>query len=205
MLNLRREIESMFEDMFRGGFSPLARMGGPMAGMTGSPMAAWPSIEVNETENDLRITAEVPGLSEDDVEAFVEDGVLILRGEKKTETQDQERGYSERYYGHFERRIALPNGVDENSAQADFRNGVLSITLQKSQQAQRGRRIPIGARGQQGEPAMQQAAVGRQPQGQQQQQNLQGQQQWQQPQQQPEQGGASRSPGRGKPSVQPQE
>ncbi|MGK2284759.1 Hsp20/alpha crystallin family protein [Pedomonas sp. V897] len=170
MLNLRRDIESMFEDMFRGGFAPLARMGGAslpgLAGMAGS--AAWPSIEVSETDSEIRITAEVPGLSENDVELMIEEGVLTIRGEKKTETEDRERGYSERYYGHFERRIGLPAGVDEENAQADFHNGVLRITLRKTQEGQRARRIPIGARGEAGRqpgraqerPAMQQAAAG---------------------------------------------
>src|SRR5690606_23654653 len=122
-----------------------------------------------------------------------DEGVLTIRGEKKTETEDQERGYSERYYGQFERRIALPQGVDEENAQADFNNGVLKITLRKTPQAERARRIPIGgmrAQGQQqtrGQPqtqgeAMQQAAAS--PQGRSQRQQGQQQQQRQQQQRQ---------------------
>jgi len=196
MLSLRREIESLFDEMMRGGLSPLSgsalgRMGGEQRAMT------WPSIEISENENEIRIQAEVPGLSENDVELTIDEGVLTIRGEKKTETEDRERGYSERYYGHFERRIALPSGVDEENAQADFQNGVLSITLHKMQQAERARRIPIGGMRGQGQPqTMQQAAAGTEGHGQQQRQQQEGGQG-----QQPQRGGRS---GR-EPPRQPQE
>ena len=100
---------------------------------------------MSETENELRITAEVPGMGEKDVELLLDDGVLTIRGEKKSENEDKGRGYSERHYGRFERRIALPGGVDEEHAQANFRDGVLTITLPRSPGAERGRRIPINA------------------------------------------------------------
>lgn len=189
MLSLRREIESLFDDMMRGGLSPFAgsalgRMGGEQRAMQ------WPNIEITQNDNEVRILAEVPGLNEDDVELTVEEGVLTIRGEKKTETEDKERGYSERYYGQFERRIALPGGVDEENAQADFSNGVLSITLPKTQQAERARRIPIGGgmRGQgQGQPQGLQQAASSQWQNQQQGQS--------QPQSEDQQGEASRPSG----------
>lgn len=220
MLSLRREIESLFDDMMRGGLSPFAgsalgRMGGEQRAMQ------WPNIEITQNENEICIHAEVPGLNENDVELMIEDGVLTIRGEKKTETEDQERGYSERYYGQFERRIALPPDVDEDNAQADFNNGVLSITLHKTQQAERARRIPIGGgmRGQsQGQPqGMQHAAASGQGQqhgrGQQQgQQQGQGQTGQGQPENEDQQGEASRPSGqqtqrspRREPPRQPQE
>lgn len=211
MLNLRREIESLFDDMFPGGLSPfsgsaLGRMGGEQRAMT------WPSIEITENENEICINAEVPGLSEDDVELTLDEGVLTIRGEKKTETEDQDRGYSERYYGQFERRIALPQGVDEENAQADFNNGVLKITLRKTPQAERARRIPIGGMRAQGQPqtrgqpqtqgeAMQQAAAS--PQGRSQRQ--QGQQQQQRQQQQRQQQQRGEGGGGYEPPTQPQE
>lgn len=211
MLNLRREIESLFEDMMRGGLSPFSgsmpgRMGGDQRAM------AWPTIEVTQNDKELCIHAEVPGLSENDVELMIEDGVLTIRGEKKTETEDQERGYSERFYGQFERRIALPPGVDEDTAQADFSNGVLTITLQKTQQAERARRIPIGSmRGQQrSQPQdLQQAASGGEWQDQQQSQSMgeqvqAGQQQGQDSPQQGQHSLRSKRPGY-EPPRQPQE
>lgn len=133
--SLHRNVNRLIDDVFRDPFAA--------AGFGRDLSAAWPSVEVNETGEEVRITAEVPGMTETDVELFVEDGVLTLRGERKSETEDRDRGYSERYYGRFERRIALPANVDEEAAKADFRDGMLTITLPKTAEAERGRRIPI--------------------------------------------------------------
>lgn len=130
---LRREIDRLFDDMFR------------LPSLSGLGAAAWPSVEVSDSEREVRITAEIPGLSDNDVELTVHDGVLSIRGEKKSQTEDKDRGYSERWYGRFERRIALPSGVEEDKAQASFRDGVLTVTLPKSAEATSGRRIPINA------------------------------------------------------------
>ena len=133
--SLRRDIDRLFDDFFH---APISGLGlGSGAGMR------WPHVEVSQTDKEVRITAEVPGMSEKDVELLVEDGVLTLRGEKKSENEDRDRGYSERFYGRFERRIALPVGIDEEGAKADFRDGVLTVTLPKTAEAPRGRRIPI--------------------------------------------------------------
>jgi HSP20 family protein len=131
-LSLRRDIDRLFDDFFHAPLQSLGRA-----------TMQWPNVEVSRTENEIRITAEVPGMTEKDVELLVEDGVLTLRGEKKSESEDRDRGYSERFYGRFERRIALPSGVDEEKAKAEFRDGVLSITLPRNREAERGRRIPI--------------------------------------------------------------
>ncbi len=134
--SFRREMDRLVDDTFRG-----LGLTAPAVGRTMS----WPSLEVSETDNEVRVTAEVPGLSEKDIELSVDDGVLTLRGERKAGTQDKERGYSERFYGRFERRIALPGGVDEEKASARFENGMLTVTMPKSPEAAHGRRIPINA------------------------------------------------------------
>ncbi|TFI57135.1 Hsp20/alpha crystallin family protein [Sphingomonas parva] len=134
IVGFRREVDRLFDDLFRGSL--------PSLGLGGS-LAAWPNVELSETDREIRITAEVPGMSEKDVELLMEDGVLTIRGEKKSETEDKDRGYSERYYGRFERRIALPSNVDEQGANANFKDGVLTVTLPKSAEADGGRRIPI--------------------------------------------------------------
>ena len=67
----------------------------------------WPNIEVSETGNEVKVTAELPGLDEKDVDIRLSDGVLVIGGEKKTETEDKDRLFSERTYGRFERRIPL--------------------------------------------------------------------------------------------------
>ena len=104
----------------------------------------WPQVEVVDREKEIRVTAELPGLEENDVELRVEDNVLIVRGEKRTEFDDAERQYSERSYGRFERHLALPAEVDEERAQAIFRNGVLTVMLPKTERArQQTKRIPI--------------------------------------------------------------
>ncbi len=138
ILSLRREMDRLFDDLFRGSL-PGLDFG------RGRGLAAWPSLELSETERELRITAELPGMTEKDIELLLDDGMLTLRGEKRSESEDKDRGYSERYYGRFERRIALPQGVDEQAAKAEFKDGVLTVTLPKSAEAERGRRIPISA------------------------------------------------------------
>ncbi len=130
---LRREIDRLFDDMFR------------MPNLAGVGTMTWPSVEVSDSDREVRISAEIPGLSEKDVELTVHDGVLSIRGEKKSETEDKNRGYSERWYGRFERRLALPSGVQDDKAEASFRDGVLTVTLPKSTEATSGRRIPINA------------------------------------------------------------
>jgi len=136
VLGFRREVDRLFDDFFRGSL-PSLDLG------LGRSALAWPNVELSESEGEIRITAEVPGMGEKDVELLMEDGILTIRGEKKSETQDKDRGYSERRYGRFERRIALPSNVDEQGANATFRDGVLTVTLPKSREAERGRRIPI--------------------------------------------------------------
>jgi HSP20 family protein len=134
LLGLRQDIDRMFDDVFLGSMPSL---------VGGRNLAVWPSLDVTESDREIRITAEVPGMSDKDIELLVEDGVLTLRGEKKSETDDKDRGYSERFYGRFERRIALPGGVDHNAAKADFKDGVLTIAMPRTADAERGRRIPI--------------------------------------------------------------
>jgi HSP20 family protein len=95
----------------------------------------WPSIEVSESDRDVRITAELPGLDEKDVQVELANGVLAIKGEKKTETEDKDRLFSERYYGRFERRIPVED-VDEDKVSATFKNGVLIVTMPKTLQAQ---------------------------------------------------------------------
>ncbi|MDR7040538.1 HSP20 family protein [Methylobacterium sp. BE186] len=135
-LTLHREMNRLFDDVFSG-------LGGGLPGLATRGLG-WPSVEMVETEQGLRVSAELPGLEEKDVELTIDDGVLTLRGEKRAETTDKERGYTERSYGRFERVLALPFAVEEDSVEASFRNGVLSVTLPRSAKApERGRRIAI--------------------------------------------------------------
>jgi HSP20 family protein len=134
-MTLHREMNRLFDDVFNRFESVPSLLG---------RMSAWPNVEVTASDNEARISAELPGLDEEDVEILVSDDVLTIRGEKKAETEDRERGFSERYYGHFERRIPLPFEVEEDKAEASFENGVLTVTLPKSPNASaRVKRIAI--------------------------------------------------------------
>jgi HSP20 family protein len=132
---LRTEVDQLFDDFFRA----------PLFGGGWSRAMAWPSVEVSDADDEVRVTAELPGLNEKDVELTVQDGMLAIRGEKKSESEDRGNGWSERYYGRFERRIALPDGADEARCEATFRDGVLTVRIPKSESASRSRRIPINA------------------------------------------------------------
>lgn len=137
-LTLHREMNRLFDDVFRG--FDLAPFGTMRAFGRG---AGWPSIEVADGEKEIKVTAELPGLDEKDVQIEIADGVLAIRGEKKTEIEDKDRLFSERSYGRFERRIPLDN-VDEDKVSAAFKNGVLTVTLPKAAEAQKPvRRIAI--------------------------------------------------------------
>jgi HSP20 family protein len=133
-----REMNRLFDDVFRG-FGSVGRMGGAlMEGRFG-----WPNIELSETDKALVVSAELPGLTQNDVEVNISQGVLTLRGEKRAERSDSGRYFSERFYGSFERRIPL-DGVLEDKVEATFRDGVLTITLPKSDEARSDiKRIPI--------------------------------------------------------------
>jgi len=135
LMSLHRDVNRLFDDLWRGLPSSLTAFG---------HVIDYPRIELSETDKDIRVTAELPGLDESQVDLSIEDGVLALKGEKKSELEDKDRGYSERSYGRFERRIHLPKGVESDKAQASFSNGVLTVTIpRKEGDVDSVRRIPI--------------------------------------------------------------
>ncbi|MES2029174.1 MAG: Hsp20/alpha crystallin family protein [Pseudomonadota bacterium] len=139
-LTLHREMNRMFDDVFRG--FDLA----PFGSTRTLSALGWPQIDIDETDKEVRITAELPGLDEKDVNLEIADGVLSISGEKKSESEDKERRFSERYYGRFERRIPLQD-VDDDKTSATFKNGILTITVPKSAEAKNVRRISINSNG----------------------------------------------------------
>lgn len=120
-LSLHREVNRLFDDTFRR--FDLAPFGGNGAFGRG---IGWPSVEVSETDTDVKVTAELPGLDEKNVEVELANGVLTIKGEKKTETEDKERLFSERTYGRFERRIPIED-VDEDKVSAAFKLSLIHI------------------------------------------------------------------------------
>jgi HSP20 family protein len=140
-LALHREVNRMFDDVFRG--LDLA----PFGAVRAFEATGWPQIDIDETGKEVRITAELPGLDEKDISLEIANGVLAISGEKKSESEDKDRRFSERYYGRFERRIPLRE-VDEDKVSASFRNGVLTVTVPKSSEGRENvRRIAINRGG----------------------------------------------------------
>ena len=138
-LSLHREVNRLFDDVFRGFDSRL-----PSLGRFSSFGGNWPSVEISDNDKEIKVTAEVPGLEEKDIEVLLDDGVLTLKGEKRSETEDKGRQFSERYYGRFERRIRLGYEIEEDEVDAHFKNGVLTVTMPKTAKAQsQAKRIEI--------------------------------------------------------------
>jgi HSP20 family protein len=119
-------------------------------GNSDTALSAWaPPVEVSYNDGKLVISAELPGLSENDVKVEVNNDVLSIEGERKVEEEKTEGGVhlTERRYGRFYRAIALPDGADVQNAKADFQNGVLRITVPVQQAQQNQRQIPIQVTG----------------------------------------------------------
>jgi HSP20 family protein len=116
-----------------------------MAPFEKSALAEWsPRINVSETEKEIQVTAELPGIEEKDVEVTLDNGVLLIKGEKKAEKEEKNKNYHrvERSYGAFTRSFTLPQTVSGEEAQAEYNNGVLRVTLPKREEA-KSRRIEI--------------------------------------------------------------
>jgi len=137
-IGFRREIDRLFDDFF----TPV-EAGAFNGGKNGE---LWPSLDVRDTDKAYVVTAELPGLEQKDVEVTLRDNALVIRGEKRQERHDEDRGhrYSERSFGRFERVVPLPAEVDADQVKAGFKNGVLEINLPKNPKAEdRARRIEI--------------------------------------------------------------
>ena len=126
-MSLQREIDRLFDDFTRGF---------PTFGNGKSDLL--PSMDVTETDKDIEITAELPGLEEKDVQINVADNLLTIRGEKKAEKEEKDKNYRlvERSYGSFERTLELPDGVNADAIKANIAKGVLKVTVPKPAPAQ---------------------------------------------------------------------
>jgi len=127
-ISLQNEIDRLFEN-FTTGF--------PMLG-NGMANVSLPTMDVAETDKDIEITAELPGLEEKDVQINMSDNVLTIRGEKKAEKEQKDKNYRlvERSYGAFERSLELPEGVNADAIKASIDKGVLKVVVPKPAPAQ---------------------------------------------------------------------
>ena len=144
-LQMRREMNRLFDDVFSGfgGFGLPGAFGPAL-----QQMPAAPKIDVSETENEIQVTAEMPGIDQNNVQVLLEDDRLIIRGEKKEEREedDKDRNYHvrERVQGAFSRTLPLPFAPDPNQVKAEFKDGVMTITIPKPQEVkQKQHRIDV--------------------------------------------------------------
>ena len=111
---------------------------GRFFGEEGARAGAWvPAVDIYETEQNVIVKAELPGIDSKDVEVTVHEGTLYLKGERKYEKEVKEEHYHhvERAYGSFARSFELPASIDEDKVQADFKDGVLTLTMPKREEA----------------------------------------------------------------------
>jgi HSP20 family protein len=148
MQSLRQEIDRLFDDFGAGRWrQPLSRRMHAWL-PTGADWALQPATEVADCDGEYRITAELPGMTADDVTLKLTDGMITIRGEKSEEKKDEKEDYllSERRYGAFQRSLALPSGVDVDAISAEFSNGVLTVRLPKTPEAkQKERKVEINS------------------------------------------------------------
>lgn len=136
MMAFHREINRLIDDFTRGFAGRLPMFGG----------AGWPQTDVVETDTEYRVTAELPGLEEKDIDVMLEGDVLTIKGEKNVESDDGNAVMSERYHGKFQRSMQLGGEVQADKVSASFKNGVLTVTLPKNPDAEpKAKRIPIGS------------------------------------------------------------
>lgn len=145
-----RQANRLFEDVFR-------ELEGTQA-LTGDLLS--PQIDVMDMGSETRVTVELPGVKEADIEVSVDDDVLMIRAEKRVERSDgnESRHISERSFGIFQRTLRLPRQVDAEKIRANFADGVLTVSLPRNAEASRGHRIAITS-GPQGAPEGEQTEV----------------------------------------------
>jgi HSP20 family protein len=130
-----RELEEMSDRLNRMFARPaLSRSNGKETLI----IADWtPSVDISETEGEYQITAEIPDVKKEDVKVTLEDGVLTIQGERRQEKEEKGKKYHriERSYGTFVRSFTLPDLIDDEKVKAEFKDGILSLSLPKSEKA----------------------------------------------------------------------
>lgn len=140
VFSLQRDVNRIFEDFWK-------RLDQPF-GAFGRWDTGGPRMDVTETESAIEVSVELPGIDQKDVDVSLTNSALTIKGEKKSEQEESKKGYHllERSYGSFYRSIPLPSGVDEDKVAAQFKNGVLTVTLPKTEEAlPRVRKIEVKA------------------------------------------------------------
>jgi len=149
---LRDEVDRIFDDFRRGTWPNPFRHSSFDDERFWRQGLSWntaPAVDIAEKDNAYEITAELPGIDEKNVEVQFSEGTLSIRGEKKDEKEEKKKDYylSERRYGSFQRSFRVPDGVDADKIEAQFKNGVLTVTLPKTADAKKKeRKITVTAK-----------------------------------------------------------
>jgi|688.fasta_scaffold319550_2 HSP20 family protein len=133
LLSVQQDMNRMFESFFRA-FDAM-----PFSGFGESSTGLFqPRLDVSENSTELKVSVELPGLNENDLDVSISNDALTIKGEKRQEHEENSKGFyrMERHYGSFYRTIGLPCAVDRDGAEATFKNGVLSVVLPKAQNSQ---------------------------------------------------------------------
>lgn len=140
--SLRREVDRLFEDFRRGGTGGRSVFDLEPFWRGDITWAKAPAVDITEKDKSYEVTAELPGLSEKEIQVKFANGVLTISGEKKEEKEEKKKDYypSERRYGSFQRAFQMPAGVDVDKIEAKFQNGVLTVSLPKSAEAVKNER-----------------------------------------------------------------
>ena len=135
--SLRDQIDRLMEEFDRGLFPTRWMEMTPFSKLTSDIRGLVPAIDMTDEEKVYRVTVELPGLTEKDIEITKDGDLLTIRGEKKEEHEEKEKGYflSERHFGLVERSLRLPEGIDDTKIEAKFANGVLTVILPKTPEA----------------------------------------------------------------------
>lgn len=137
MANIVRKTDSTLDPFFA---SPLALFEDMMNRFFNEPVSArpwYPAVDIAENENEIILSADIPGVKMDDIEVKVENGTLTISGKREFQKQEEKGGYHriERSYGSFQRAFTLPDSVDTDKVEADYQDGVLKVVLPKKEVA----------------------------------------------------------------------
>lgn len=141
--SLRREIERIFDEVFER--TPFFRRGMEIEPIEEYERAWSPACDVYETDKEIVVKANLPGVSKDNVEVIVTEDAITIKGQAKEETEVKEKNYYRRElnYGAFQRVIPLPLAVKSDEAKATFKDGILEIRVPKQEVSPKGRKINI--------------------------------------------------------------
>jgi HSP20 family protein len=131
VFNLQEEVNKLFDDFF-------------LPAESGGDFPFVPSVDISETKNQIKVKADLPGISEKDIELTLENNILTIKGKREEEKETKEENFysRERVYGSFLRQIQIPKKIKQDSIKAKFKNGVLEVVMDKAEE-EKTKAIPI--------------------------------------------------------------